>query len=224
MNRPSNRNQLYCNQLHTSFMAETLSIGTILTWSWEKTKQHLGFLILIFIIEGFLFSIPEFAAYAVREKSVWLYQLISLLGSIVNIWLGAGVIFIGLKIFSEQIPKVSDLFSQYKILFNLCLASILYGLWIMLGFLLLIVPGIIWAIKYQFTNYLIVEKGLGPIEALRASAALTKGKKGEIFLLNLSLLGIIVASMIPLGFGLLVSVPLTWMSMVKTYKTLDAAQ
>jgi len=65
---------------------------------------------------------------------------------------------------------------------------ILYTLITLVGTILLIIPGIIWGIKFQFFGYFIVDKGLEPIEALKRSAAITKGVRWSLLFLALSLL------------------------------------
>src|SRR3989344_3833468 len=62
-------------------------------------------------------------------------------------------------------------------------ASILLWVIVGIGILLLIVPGVIAAIVFSFALYLVVDKDLAPIEALKESARLTKGNRWRIFLL-----------------------------------------
>ncbi|MEA3324508.1 MAG: hypothetical protein U9Q37_05135 [Euryarchaeota archaeon] len=59
---------------------------------------------------------------------------------------------------------------------------ILYGFIVVGGLILLTIPGIIWAIKFQFFDYLIVDKGLGPIDALEKSSEITRGVKWDLFI------------------------------------------
>ena len=59
--------------------------------------------------------------------------------------------------------------------------GILYLLIVAGGFLLLIFPGIIWSIKFSYCYYFVIDKGLGPVEALRASSRTTMGVKWHLF-------------------------------------------
>jgi hypothetical protein len=52
---------------------------------------------------------------------------------------------------------------------------------VMLGFILLIVPGIILAIMYSLISPVVVLERQGPIESMKRSAALTKGVRWRIF-------------------------------------------
>jgi uncharacterized membrane protein len=79
---------------------------------------------------------------------------------------------------------------------------------ITVGLFLLVVPGVYLALKYQFYGYLIVDKGLGAVEALRESGRITEGAKKDILIFWLTLgcsmavimllLGVFIA--IPAGF------------------------
>ena len=65
--------------------------------------------------------------------------------------------------------------------------SILALLGVMLGFFLLIVPGIIIMVRWAAANGFVISKGLGPVEALKASWKATDGHSWSIFLAGLVL-------------------------------------
>ena len=102
-------------------------------------------------------------------------------------------------------------------------ASILAGILIVIGFILLIVPGIIACILFSFIAYLVIEKDLDPFEALAASVKLTKGNRFKLFLLGLAALGINLLGLLALGIGMLVTIPLTYLAAVHAYRTLSNA-
>ena len=90
----------------------------------------------------------------------------------------------------------------------------------MAGFILLIVPGIIWAIKYQFAQYLVIDKGYKPIEAIKKSGQITKDAKWSLLLLGL-LSGLInVLGAIALVVGLFATVPTTMVAKAFVYRKL----
>lgn len=100
-------------------------------------------------------------------------------------------------------------------------ASLIAGLAIIVGFILLIVPGIILSILFMFVGYLVIEKGLGPIEALKESARMTEGHRMQLFLFGLALIGINLVGVLALLVGLLVSVPVSFLATVHVYRTLS---
>ena len=99
--------------------------------------------------------------------------------------------------------------------------SLLAGIIILLGFVLLIVPGIIAGIMLMFVGYLVIEEKLGPIDALKKSAALTKGNRWKLFQLALLALGLNILGFLALLVGLFVSVPVSFLMTVHAYRTLS---
>ena len=67
-------------------------------------------------------------------------------------------------------------------------------------------------IKIQFFPYLIISEGLGPIEALKKSYAITDGQSTNLVLFLMLLMTINLLGMIPLGFGLLVTIPFSFVA------------
>jgi uncharacterized membrane protein len=100
------------------------------------------------------------------------------------------------------------------------LASLLYGLIVLGGFILLIVPGIIWCLKFSQYKYFIVEKNAGPVEALKLSAQATDGAKWKLFSFGFVCLGINLLGLICLGVGVLFTAPLTMVAMAFIYRKL----
>lgn len=99
--------------------------------------------------------------------------------------------------------------------------KILAAIIVIIGLVLLIVPGIIAVLMFLFSNYLVVDKGLGPIEALKESMRITKGHKWQLLLLVLAVAGLNILGALVFLVGLLVSVPVSMLAMVHVYRTLE---
>jgi uncharacterized membrane protein len=90
------------------------------------------------------------------------------------------------------------------------------------GLLLLVVPGVIWAIKYQFAMTLVVDKKMGFNEALKTSGRITKGHKGWLFGLTI-LIGLMqLATIFTLFIGLIATVPLAYIIYIVVYRYLES--
>ena len=89
-----------------------------------------------------------------------------------------------------------------------------------LGFLLLIVLGIIFVLMFMFTTLIVIDRGLGPIEAMKESSRITRGHRWT--LLGLALLVVLVnlLGLLALVVGLLVSVPVSWIALAHVYRVL----
>ena len=92
---------------------------------------------------------------------------------------------------------------------------------VIIGLILLIVPGIIALVALLFTPYLIVDRKLWPIEAMKESARITKGHRWQIFGLVLVLFGLNILGALALVIGLLVTVPISMLAIVHAYRFLE---
>jgi uncharacterized membrane protein len=72
---------------------------------------------------------------------------------------------------------------------------------ITLGFALLLVPGVILSLGLMLTPYYVVDRGMGPVEAMKASWATTMGEKGKLFVLALYWFGVSLLGLLACCIG-----------------------
>jgi uncharacterized membrane protein len=132
-----------------------------------------------------------------------------------------GVIKIALRFVSGSTSKLKELFSGAGLIINYVVSSVLYGLVVFFGFILLVVPGIIFAVRFQFYQYLVVDKNMGPIEALKVSWHITDGSFWNLVLYWLLVAGINILGILALGIGLLATIPTTVVATAWVYKKLS---
>ena len=157
-----------------------------------------------------------------REYIMTCSVLLQIIGTGVSLALGIGIIKISLSFCDERKPTVGTLFDANGCFWRFVGVNLLYGLIVLAGMLLLIVPGIIWSIMFCHCKYFVVDKGMGPIEALKASAKNTEGVKWELFGLIWVLMGINWAGVICLYFGVLATYPIVIMANALVYRQLLA--
>jgi uncharacterized membrane protein len=105
---------------------------------------------------------------------------------------------------SLEFKSILEYFSYLIPIFFTCIA--MYFI-IVVGFIFLILPGIYLLISYSFTYRLIVDKGLGVFKAMELSRKTITKQWFKFFGLSLLFIFIIIISIIPLGIGLLWSIP-----------------
>lgn len=93
---------------------------------------------------------------------------------------------------------------------------------ISLGLLLLIVPGVYLAIRWMFADILVVEKGLRPMEALKASSELTEGVRWKLFLYTLVALVLVLVGTLVFGIGAIVAAIVCQFAVIAMYRQLEA--
>jgi uncharacterized membrane protein len=200
--------------------AKKFSCSEAFKFGWETVKNNFGFFIGLTIIYGLIIFVPSGIAESLKKTSTALYILTAIIASVINTIVHMGLVKILLNFHDGKNAKISDLFSCASLFLKYATGSILYALIAVGGMLLLIVPGIIWMVQFSFCGYIIVDKMLGPIAALKRSSAITKGVKWQLFIFSLLFFGINILGMLALFVGLLVTLPLTMLAAVFVYRKL----
>jgi uncharacterized membrane protein len=139
---------------------------------------------------------------------------------LVSIFAGIGLTTFALRAHDNiETVQISDLWNPGPF-WRFLGAHILSLLVITAGILLLIVPGIIAAIGLGFVAFLVIDRGAGPVEALKESWRITKGHKWKLALLGLALVGVNILGVLALGIGVLVSAPISLVAGAHAYRTL----
>ncbi len=192
-------------------------------FGWEKMKANFWFFVITLIIVTIIQFIPNiFGGFKGQNGSRIGFSVvvISILAIFIKMVVDMGLLKIALEVNDNKKPEYSELYKNYPLFIKYFIANLLYGIIVAIGFVLFIVPGIIFALKFQYFGFLIVDKGLGPIEALKKSWEMTKGVKWNLFLLGL-LLGLInIAGMLALLIGLFATIPTTLVANAYVYRKL----
>lgn len=106
--------------------------------------------------------------------------------------------------YGELLTESLYIFKNTEYLIPLIVASLLSAVFIALGFILLIIPGVLLAIGYSQINFLVkdrIDNGdtLSAMDYLSESRAIMKGNYGDYFVLGLSFLGWLLLSAITFG-------------------------
>ena len=196
--------------------------GAAVKFGWQKTKEN--FWNLMAVISIFIVIVGTFNYFTNNfEKTMPLVSLIVQICSIaINIIMFLGIIRIGLKVYAGEKFNVFEMFNSWGLFFKYFLGSILYFLSVLVGLCLLIVPGIILAVRMSFWAYLIVDKQLGPLEALKESMRLTKGSAVNLCLFGFVSLGLLLLGFLALIVGLIVAIPVAQISYIFIYRYLES--
>ena len=134
------------------------------------------------------------------------------------LWVGISII--GIRRAVRQEVAFTAIYSYFGSTIPLFFAGILVTVLVMVGFLLFILPGIYLAFAYILTLPLLVEKGLTPWQALETSRKTISNKWFKFFGLLLVLGLIVTVSAIPLGIGLIWTVPLSVIALGIAYRNM----
>ena len=210
-----------------------LEVGEILGRCWQIFKDNPAIVLGAFFIPvafSMVFSGIDIGLQAAMEsqsdETTQAALLVADIGTqvvsgLVSLFLQLGVIRIFLNLTRGHDAEMMMMFGEGGTYLSGLGTSILMGLAIMVGFLLLIIPGFIAAVGLQFALYVVVDKGTNPVDALQESWRLTDGHKLMIFLINLVIVLFLMAiACVTLGLGILVAAPVVALAQAVMYHSL----
>src|ERR1700733_14041343 len=166
-------------------------IGEVLGHAWNMFKPNWATLVFSFLLGGFLTAIPNqlpgvLVQMRVLDQGDTGYAIVALVCLTVYLILSAffqiGYIRIWLSAARGMNASFGDLFSGAGRLFPLLGLFFLMGILILFGLILFIVPGIILSLGLSYSTYYVIDRNMGPIDAMKASWAATNGEEGNLFL------------------------------------------
>ncbi len=191
-----------------------------INFGFETSKKNilyfLSLLLVIFAINIFL-GVLQIATGA--AEGILLSSLITVIRVIVGVVISMGIIRISVDFAEGKTPKIKDLFYTDNI-FNFIHGSIVKTFIVVFGIILFIIPGIIYSIRLEFVPYLIIDKRMGPFEALNKSWEMTRGNTWNLFLFAILLLLINLLGLLVFLVGLFITVPLTMVATAYVYRKL----
>ncbi len=181
-------------------------------------KSNILFFIGVLIIVVFVSAVTSVLRNAV-QKQVLANLILNIIQYLVNVIIGMGLIRISLEFVDKVKPKIRDIL-YYKPIVRYIVALIIQGIIVLAGFILLIIPGVILAVRLQYVTYLIIDKNLGPIEAIKKSWNITRGHAWNLFFFGVILGLINILGLICLVVGLFITVPLGMVATTFVYRKL----
>jgi uncharacterized membrane protein len=203
---------------------DKFSISEALQYGWETFRSHIGFFLGLMVVMAMLTIIPDVITeklFEPRSVPFVICKLVTRLMRLIGLILGMVATRVSLDLHDTgeaDLSRISELMPKIPAYLG---SKILYGLIVFGGLCLLVVPGCIWAYMFLYAGFLVVDKDLGPIAALKESKAITYGYKWSLFAFSIVVALINIAGMICLLVGLLVTIPVTMMASAHVYRRLS---
>jgi uncharacterized membrane protein len=174
---------------------------------------------LLSLLPSFLMEAFEYES-RIGEGDVGMIVLVLAL-TIVSFILYVGLINIALRAERGEKLDWKNLTDKAGLTWKFVLGSLLYGLAVLVGLVLIIIPGIIAAVALSLFSYSLVDGNRGPIESLKESWHLSKGSRWKLlgFIILAQLLNLL--GLLLLGVGLLITVPITMIGYAHIYRRLE---
>lgn len=126
---------------------------------------------------------------------------------------------------NASVSTVFSFFREGNLFLNSIVFYVLRLIYLVLWFLLLIIPGIIKSYSYALSSYILIdEPNLTPNEAITKSRQLMHGKKWRLFLLTLSFFGWFLLGIVTLGIGFLWVAPYYQTTVAEFYQEVKESQ
>lgn len=179
--------------------------GLAYNFGWDRMKRFFLDLFLITLIVGVVW-IPYSIMQSLDGRHYPGGSILQIFGLAYLLLLVApidyGSAFVFLKAVRSEQFEVKDTFLVFeKNYINVVLANLLHWGIVSIGIFLFVIPGIVFACRLAFVKYLVLDRKLEPVEAVKESWRMTKGHAGKIFWMGILAVLIVIAGLICLGAG-----------------------
>jgi uncharacterized membrane protein/phage FluMu protein Com len=172
------------------FHPTRIELGTTLSRTWEIYKANLGaciggmllMMVCNMMIGVFLQVILAVALAAIADQAgdagvILIMLLQQVVSQLVGAFFAVGIILFMLRIARGQGADYAVIFGGGPYLLRALAVQILLGLLVLVGVILLIVPGIIFALMFSQALFMLVDQRTGIIDAFKRSSEAMRGNK-----------------------------------------------
>jgi len=192
------------------------NIEDILTKAWEMFKSralfHIGFMVLIGAVQAF------FTLYL--KDFTFIYSIFLAPPLVCGYYLVAN------RQSQREYIDFQNYFDGFKYWWNLISTNLISSIFIILGLILLILPGIYLAVGYMFSLLFVIFGGFDFWTSMELSRKLVHTNWWKFFLFILVLILLNVIGFICLIVGLFVTIPMTYLAMYILFEelTIDSVE
>ncbi len=203
----------------------SLSLKKILSESWEQTdgvkRYILGAGVImyaaLFAVVRLMGSVLGYNPESVPGLLIG-QAVTQVLVMAVTMPFAAGILVIAFKKIQGQNFEFGDAFSGFGKTGQLVVTGILMNIMIMIGFALLIIPGIYLSYAYMMAIPLVIDRNMSPWEALETSRKAITKHWFQFFIFWLVMTLILILSALPAFIGLIWTLPMTVLAYALVYR------
>ncbi len=208
----------------SSFSADLLSrdyevkIGDYFSRGWEIFKSYAWGFILYTLVLGLIAVLLSQLPAPLGTRSEEEFAGGNLIFNILSPVLSAGFYFVSFQVARNRPKNFSDFFNGFKKFLPLFLTSLVSGIFIFLGMIALIIPGIYLAVSYMFAQLFVIDKNMSFWSAMETSRKLITKRWWSFLGLSIVLSLIMILGFLLLGVGALVAIPLATCIVTAAYE------
>jgi uncharacterized membrane protein len=209
--------------------AEAFSAPDAIGWGWRKFTENVGPIligVLIVVVVSIVVNIVAGVAsggggspFGPNTTDLSLAAILAnIVSTAVSIILGAVFARAALDVVDGQSFDFMGSFGKINLV-NVIVAAVLVSLIVTIGFLLLVIPGIVALFLTYFTTlYVVDDDASSPVTAISDSVKLVSANVGDSLLLALLNVLVLIAGVIALIVGLVVAYPVTALASAYAYR------
>lgn len=173
----------------------------------NQLKNNWGLAIGIIIVCTLISCIPNLLV-EINDESLAIAIIIPIITLVITGPLTIGQCKFFINLANRSNPKFSDLWYGFNNILKAIGVTLLVGIIVSIGTILLIIPGIILSFMYSQVYYIMTENPeMSIIDCLKESSRIMKGHKMDLFVLELSFLGWVILMGITFGIAGLYVLP-----------------
>jgi uncharacterized membrane protein len=194
-------------------------------YGWQQLWKYFLHLFLIGVVVGVV-NLPAMVSLRGDQYDTAGFVVLGMLATVYALLVAPVVSYGGdwmyLRFMRDERPSVADLFAGFKHGYlNIVLANLLVYAICGIGFLLFVVPGIIFACRLAFVPYLVMDKGLDPVAAIEKSWFMTRGHGWRIFGMYVLSIVLFVLGLFVIGVGALFALMWASTAFASLYHAID---
>ncbi len=199
-----------------------VGVGDIVGYGWKKFQEHLGAIIVAVLVYVVVVGLFSFLGNIISSQinSIFGSLIFSFLQVLVSSVVSIVLIRAVLMIVDGKPLDNAALFSTDNLV-PFIIGSVVYALGVTVGLILCVIPGLIFAFLGYYWSFFVVDKGMEPVDAIKASINMVKENVGTVLVWAivaaiLSFVGLILCCV-----GYLVAAPVVFIGNAYLYRRLN---
>ena len=205
-----------------------IKVRNIFSEAWELYKPNWAMISLFGLMLAIAGGIQQILLQLFIPEGIFgiaMFIVMYILSVVFSILVSMGMYRFLLNFVDTQKPEVKDILkgaTSPKHILKYFIINLLTGIFIVFGFIALIIPGIILSLAFAFIKFSALENKYSIWENIQYNWDLTKGYRMTIFRFSIFSLGVSLLGLLAFGVGILVAIPVVIIANTVFYRKLQS--
>lgn len=193
------------------------SVGDVLKFSFREWKKNWTLWLGITLFAVLIPMLPQALLLNVSEDAILPQVGLHTIRLLLTVLVHMGILTVALMAAKQQSFTFSDFFSKFHLFPSYLLGKILFIAGMIIGLFLLVVPGIIFALKFNLWPFFVLDRDATGLDSLKESTKAVEGAKWDILMFWIAAILLNIFGFLLLGVGFLITWPVTLIAWSKIY-------